>query len=185
MALRPKLPVPVLLPSSPHNHHDQINTDGRVVVLRGINRGLNHTTRRSLQTQMIRRKPWWYPGDATVHDGARPPEAGAQVRILPGAQPDNQHRSASDLGFQARGRSFYVQLRPALNDSLRVSTPNTRPSRGHVGRYSSASVLADGDLVTPVDALRVDLEWHYLQSGPPTGVNLRPIQRCRSPSVAG
>ncbi len=52
---------------------------------RGINRGLNYTTQWRLQTHMTRRKPWRCTRDATVDDGARPPEAGAQVRILPGA----------------------------------------------------------------------------------------------------
>jgi hypothetical protein len=64
----------------------------------------------------------------------RPPETGAQVRILSGAQPNNQHRSVPDLGVQVRDRSCFVRLSPALNGSLRVSTPNTRPSLGHVGR---------------------------------------------------
>ena len=54
-------------------------------VARGINRGLNYTTRWPRQTQMIRQKHWWDTGDATVDGGTRPPEAGAQVRILPGA----------------------------------------------------------------------------------------------------
>ena len=34
---------------------------------------------------MIRRKPWWDTRDATMQEVTRPPEAGAQVRILPGA----------------------------------------------------------------------------------------------------
>ncbi len=54
-------------------------------VPRGITRGLNDTTRWPPRTQMIRRKPWWDTRDATVDDVTRPPEAGAQVRILPGA----------------------------------------------------------------------------------------------------
>jgi len=55
------------------------------LVARGINRGLNYTTRWPLRTQMIRQTPRWDTRDTTVDDGARPPEAGAQVRILPGA----------------------------------------------------------------------------------------------------
>ena len=54
-------------------------------VARGINRGLNYTTRWPLQTQIIRRKPWWDTRDARAQEVTRPPEAGAQVRILPGA----------------------------------------------------------------------------------------------------
>jgi len=54
-------------------------------VTRGINRGLNYTTRWPLQTQMIRRKPWWDTRETIVDEVTRPPEAGAQVRILPGA----------------------------------------------------------------------------------------------------
>ncbi len=57
----------------------------RPIVARGVNRGLNYTTRWRPQTQVIRQKKRQSSREATMDKGSRPPETGAQVRILPGA----------------------------------------------------------------------------------------------------
>ncbi len=49
-----------------HHRRNQVGTDGRVAVLRGINRGINYTTGYPPQRSMIWRKPWADTRDAIV-----------------------------------------------------------------------------------------------------------------------
>jgi len=53
--------------------------------LRGMPRGMKYGITGKSRVLETLQRPWQDTRDVAAHGGSRPPEAGAQVRILPGA----------------------------------------------------------------------------------------------------